>query len=169
MKKRETIMSHHKKDFKAPVEKNKTYQGEISDLTHEGLGVAKLEHYPIFIEGALIGETIEFKTIKVGKSFGVGRLTKIIDASPDRVEIKDKAYAQSGTMPLQHLNYAGQLEFKKTQVENVMHKIAKLPDVPVHNVIGMENPFSYRNKAQIPVRKIKGSWRQVYIEKIVMI
>lgn len=149
-------MSNSTKKFKAPVEKNETYQGEIVDLTHEGLGVAKIDHYPLFIEGALIGETIEFKVIKVGKSFGVGKLTKIIDQSPDRVEVKDKAYAQTGTMPLQHLNYKGQLAFKKSQVENVMHKIAKLPDVPVYDVIGMENPFGYRNKAQIPVRKVKG-------------
>ncbi|MER2064638.1 MAG: TRAM domain-containing protein, partial [Alkalibacterium sp.] len=149
-------MSNSTKKFKAPVDKNETYQGEIVDLTHEGLGVAKINHYPLFIEGALIGETIEFKVIKVGKSFGVGKLTKIIDQSPDRVEVKDKAYAQTGTMPLQHLNYKGQLKFKKSQVENVMQKIAKLPDVPVYDVIGMENPFGYRNKAQIPVRKVKG-------------
>jgi len=149
-------MSNNIKKFKAPVDKNETYQGEIVDLTHEGLGVAKIDHYPLFIEGALIGETIEFKVIKVGKSFGVGKLTKIIDQSPDRVEVKDKAYAQTGTMPLQHLNYKGQLKFKKSQVENVMQKIAKLPDVPVYDVIGMENPFGYRNKAQIPVRKVKG-------------
>ncbi|MDZ7834471.1 MAG: 23S rRNA (uracil(1939)-C(5))-methyltransferase RlmD [Alkalibacterium sp.] len=149
-------MSNDKKKFSAPVKKNETHQANVVDLTHEGLGIAKIEDYPLFIEGALIGETVEFKVIKVGKSFGIGKLEKIIKRSPDRVEVKDKAYAQTGTMPLQHLTYQAQLTFKKNQVENVMEKIAKLPDVPVYDVIGMENPFGYRNKAQIPVRKHKG-------------
>lgn len=148
-------MSNNKEKFEVPVEKNETYQGEIIDLTHEGLGVAKIEHYPLFIEGALVGETIEFKVIKIGKSYGIGKLTKIIGQSPDRVEITDKAYAQTGTMPLQHLSYEAQLKFKKSQVETVLEKIGKLPDVKVNDVIGMDNPFGYRNKAQIPVRKHK--------------
>lgn len=149
-------MSNNKENFKAPVKKNETYQENIVDLTHEGMGVAKVESYPVFIEGALIGEIVDFKVIKVGKSFGVGKLEKIVKRSPDRVDIKDKAYSQTGTMPLQHLTYEAQLTFKKSQVENVMEKIAKLPDVPVYDVIGMENPYGYRNKAQIPVRKHKG-------------
>ncbi|PRY82881.1 23S rRNA (uracil(1939)-C(5))-methyltransferase RlmD [Alkalibacterium olivapovliticus] len=139
----------------APVAKNDVLEGEIIDLTHEGLGIVKLGGYPLFIEGALINETVEFKVIKVGKNFGVAKLIKIIKESPDRVEVTDRAYAQTGTMPLQHLTYEAQLTFKKNQVENVLTKIGKLPDVKVNDVIGMDNPFGYRNKAQIPVRKIK--------------
>lgn len=140
----------------APVAKNDVLEGEIIDLTHEGLGISKLGGYPLFIEGALINETVEFKVIKVGKNFGVAKLIKIIKESPDRVEVTDRAYAQTGTMPLQHLAYEAQLKFKKNQVENVLQKIGKLPDVKVNDVIGMDNPFGYRNKAQIPVRKHNG-------------
>lgn len=140
----------------APVAKNDVLEGEIIDLTHEGLGISKLGGYPLFIEGALINETVEFKVIKVGKNFGVAKLIKIIKESPDRVEVTDRAYAQTGTMPLQHLTYEAQLKFKKNQVENVLQKIGKLPDVKVNDVIGMDNPFGYRNKAQIPVRKHNG-------------
>ncbi|WP_423189882.1 23S rRNA (uracil(1939)-C(5))-methyltransferase RlmD [Alkalibacterium sp. f15] len=158
-------MSNSKGNFEAPVEKNETYQGEIIDLTHEGLGVAKIEHYPLFIEGALVGETVEFKVIKIGKSFGIGKLTKIIGQSPDRVEITNKAYTQTGTMPLQHLSYKAQLKFKKNQIETVLQKIGKLPDVKVEDVIGMENPFGYRNKAQIPVRKYNGKLETGFFRK----
>ena len=149
-------MAKSKKKWKAPVQKNESLEGEVVDLTHEGLGVVKVDQYPIFIEGALTGETIQFKVIKVGKKFGFGRLEKILTESPHRVEIVDKVYAQTGTMSLQHLTYDAQLAFKKQQVENVLTKIAKLPDVEVQDVIGMEHPYGYRNKAQVPVRKIDG-------------
>ncbi|TVP92049.1 23S rRNA (uracil(1939)-C(5))-methyltransferase RlmD [Alkalibacterium sp.] len=150
-------MTNKQNKSTAPITKNDVIEAaEIMDLTHEGLGIAKVDGYPVFIEGALIGETVDFKVIKEGKTFGVGKLMKIIKESPDRVEIKDKAYAQTGTMPLQHLSYDAQLTFKKNQVENVLQKIAKLPDVKVNDTIGMDNPFKYRNKAQIPVRKLKG-------------
>lgn len=150
-------MTNKQNKSTAPITKNDVIEAaEIVDLTHEGLGIAKIEGYPVFIEGALIGETVDFKVIKEGKTFGVGKLMKIVKESSDRVEIKDKAYAQTGTMPLQHLSYEAQLAFKKNQVENVLQKIAKLPNVKVNETIGMDHPFGYRNKAQIPVRKLKG-------------
>lgn len=149
-------MAQSKKKWKAPVQKNESLQGEVVDLTHEGLGVVKVDQYPLFVEGALTGETIQFKVIKVGKKFGFGRLEKILTESPHRVEIVDKVYAQTGTMSLQHLTYEAQLAFKKEQVEKVLSKIAKLPEVEVNDVIGMDYPYGYRNKAQVPVRKIDG-------------
>jgi len=149
-------MSKDKNKTAAPVRKNETLEAEIIDLTHEGMGVAKIEYYPIFIEGALVGETVEFKVIKTKKTFGFGKLLKVIEKSPDRVEIEDKVYAQTGTMPLQHLSYPAQLNFKKEQVEKVLSKIGNLSDIAVEEVIGMDDPFGYRNKAQVPVRKIDG-------------
>ncbi|WP_161878722.1 23S rRNA (uracil(1939)-C(5))-methyltransferase RlmD [Alkalibacterium sp. MB6] len=149
-------MAQQKKKWRAPVQKNDQLEGEVVDLTHEGLGVVKVDQYPLFVEGALTGETIQYKVIKTGKKFGFGRLEKVIEASPNRVDIVDKVYAQTGTMSLQHLTYDAQLAFKKEQVEKVLTKIAKLPDVKVNDVIGMDNPYGYRNKAQVPVRKIDG-------------
>lgn len=149
-------MTQNKKKWKAPVQKNESLKGEVVDLTHEGLGVVKVDQYPLFVEGALTGEIIQFKVIKIGKKFGFGRLEKVLTESPDRVEIKDKVYAQTGTMPLQHLTYEAQLAFKKDQVEKVLTRIAKITDVSVNDVIGMDNPYGYRNKAQVPVRKIEG-------------
>lgn len=154
-----------KKKWNAPVNKNEEYTAIIQDLTHEGLGVAKVDSYPVFIEGALEEEKVRFKVIKVGKKFGFGKLLEVLEESPDRVELTDKVYTQTGTMPLQHLSYEAQLRFKKEQVENVMAKIAKLPELPVFDTIGMKQPFGYRNKAQVPVRKINGQLMTGFFRK----
>lgn len=136
-----------------PVSKNEKHIVTIEDLTHEGMGVAKIKGYPIFIDNALPGEKIEVKIHKTGKSFGYGKAMKFLTSSKDRVEIKDDNIGKVGISPLQHMSYSKQLSFKQDQVKNVMQRIAKMPEVPVKATLGMKNPWGYRNKAQVPVRK----------------
>lgn len=154
-----------KSDFQIPVKKNDYIQGTAQDLTHQGFGVVKVEHYPLFVEGLLPGEEADIKVIKLGKSFGYGRLIKINKPSPDRVEVTDKAYTQVGIMPLQHLSYPAQLAFKQQQVKNVFERIAHMPDLKIEDTLGMEDPFHYRNKAQVPVREIKGQLETGFFRK----
>lgn len=138
----------------APVKKNDIINATITDLTYEGLGVAKVDGFPLFVENALVGEEVRIKVLKAGKNYGYAKVIKFVTESPERVEVKDVKLTQTGIAPLQHLAYPAQLAFKQTQVKNVMAKIAKMPDVKVEATLGMENPFEYRNKAQVPVRKI---------------
>lgn len=128
----------------------------IVDFTHEGMGVAKIDGYPIFVDGAIKDEVVEFKVVKTGKKYSFGKLLKVLEPSPDRVEIRDKVYSQTGTMNLQHMSYEAQLQFKKEQVENAIQKIGKFNDVPIFDTIGMDTPYGYRNKAQVPVREKDG-------------
>ncbi|GHP14698.1 putative RNA methyltransferase [Lentilactobacillus fungorum] len=147
----------------APVTKNETYTVDISDLTYQGLGVAKIDDFPIFIEDALPTENIVMKVIKVKKNFAFGRVIKINQKSPDRVELVDKSYTQTGIAPLQHLKYDAQLEFKRHQIEEDFKKL-KL-DVEVAPTIGMQKPYQYRNKAQIPVRLVNGELQTGFYRK----
>lgn len=147
----------------APVTKNETYTVDISDLTYQGLGVAKIDDFPIFIEDALPTENIVMKVIKVKKNFAFGRVIKINKKSPDRVELVDKSYTQTGIAPLQHLKYDAQLEFKRHQIEEDFKKL-KL-DVEVAPTIGMQKPYQYRNKAQIPVRLVNGKLQTGFYRK----
>ncbi|MBO0440698.1 23S rRNA (uracil(1939)-C(5))-methyltransferase RlmD [Candidatus Enterococcus ikei] len=148
-----------------PVNKNETIEVDIIDLTHEGMGVAKVDGYPLFIENALPGEKVEIKVLKVGKSFGYGKVLTILKSSEDRVPVKDANFTKVGISPLQHLAYGAQLTFKTDQVKNVMQRVAKLPDVPVLDALGMNNPWGYRNKAQIPVRKIDDKLQTGFFRK----
>lgn len=145
-----------KKDQTIPVNKNEQHTVTIEDLTFEGMGVAKINGYPLFIEDALPGEKAEVKIHKTGKTYGYAKVMNRLTSSKDRVPLKNRSYTRAGIAPLQHMSYAAQLAFKKKQVANVMQRIARMPEVPVLNTIGMEEPWGYRNKAQVPVRKVEG-------------
>lgn len=154
-----------KSDFQIPVKKNEYIEATAEDLTHQGAGVCKVDNYPLFVEGLLPGEKAKIKVIKVGKTFGFGRLISILTESPERVEVVEKSYTQVGIMPLQHLSYTGQLAFKQQQVKNVFERIAHMPDVVVEETIGMDHPYEYRNKAQVPVRTIRGQLETGFFRK----
>lgn len=141
---------------KLSVKKNERYTLDIIDLSYEGMGVAKIDGYPLFIENALPGERVEVLVVKAGNKFGYGKVEKWLTESPDRQPLKDNRLLRTGIAPLAHLNYEQQLLFKQKQVENVMNKIAKMPEVNILPTIPMENPIGYRNKAQIPVRRMDG-------------
>ena len=147
------------------VKKNERYTVEIVDLSYEGMGVAKIDGYPLFIENALPGEEVEILVVKAGNKFGYGKVETFITQSPDRQPVENNALLRTGIAPLAHLKYEQQLVFKQKQVEHVMAKIAKMPEVPVLPTVGMAEPFGYRNKAQIPVRRIDGQLATGFYKK----
>lgn len=132
-----------------PVTKNDRITVYIEDLTHDGNGVAKIDGYPLFIQGALPDETAEVHVLKTLKNYGFAKIVEIIKPSPDRVEAPCEYFSQCGGCQIQHMTYEGQLKWKQKMVENVMRRIGKI-DAPVLPVKGMDNPWNYRNKAQIP-------------------
>lgn len=148
-----------------PVTKNEEITTEIIDLSHEGMGIAKVDHYLLFIDNALPGETVRAKVLKVGPKFGFAKVMEYLTTSDDRQDVADKNLLITGIAPLAHMSYESQLLFKQNQVSNVMKKIAKLPEVPVLPTLGMANPTHYRNKAQIPVRKIAGKLETGFFRK----
>ena len=96
---------------KTPVVKNQELTVTIEDLTYEGMGVAKVDGYPLFVDGALPGEKVVAHITKADKKYAFARMTELLEASKDRVAPKAKAYAQTGIAPLQHLAYPAQLKF----------------------------------------------------------
>lgn len=133
----------------APIKKNERTTVYIEDLTHDGNGVAKIDGYPLFIQGALPGETMEVHVLKTLKNYGFAKIVEILTKSPDRVDAPCDYFAQCGGCQLQHLSYEGQLKWKQSMVENAMKRLGKI-DAPVHPVKGMDEPWHYRNKSQIP-------------------
>ncbi|MGP4040905.1 23S rRNA (uracil(1939)-C(5))-methyltransferase RlmD [Gracilibacillus sp. D59] len=139
-----------------PVKKNQTIELTFEDITHEGAGVGKIDGYPLFVPYGLPGETAEVKVIKVKKNFGFGRLIEVTEESEDRVKPPCNVYYKCGGCQLQHMSYEMQLEMKRNQVESSLRKIGHIEDVPIHPTIGMEDPWRYRNKVQIPVGSKNG-------------
>jgi 23S rRNA (uracil1939-C5)-methyltransferase len=139
-----------------PVNKNDYIDVVFEDLTHDGAGVAKVEGYPLFIPNGLPLEKAKVKVIKVNKSYGIGRLIELYEKSPYRVEIPSSEANKYGGCQLEHISYDGQLKYKENQVRQVLTRIGKLEDVTIHPILGMDNPWYYRNKAQVPVGEKDG-------------
>ncbi|ODB44227.1 23S rRNA (uracil-5-)-methyltransferase RumA, partial [Staphylococcus sp. AOAB] len=148
------------------LKKNEIKTGQVLDLTHEGHGVVKIDRYPIFVPNALINETIEYKIIKVKKNFAIGKLLNVIVESDSRVEPPCVYYDKCGGCQLQHMTYQAQLTMKKEQVINLFHRKGSFNDTVIHDTVGMEDPWRYRNKSQIPIglnnnkKPIMGFYRQ---------
>lgn len=147
------------------MKKNDRVKVMIEDVTYEGLGVAKVEGYPLFIEDALPGEHVTVHVMKMGKRFGYAKVIQWHTTSKDRVPLIDPNGTRVGTMPLQHMRYQAQLMFKQQQVKRVLSTIAKMPELEVLPTIGMDDPFHYRNKAQIPVREVAGQLSTGFFKK----
>ncbi len=145
-----------KKMIETKIEKNQNYVIDITDMTHEAQGVGRLDGLAVFVDGALKGERAIVKIIKLTKSYGVGKLIEVLQPSPDRIEPFCQAYKRCGGCNLQHLDYKAQLDFKTELVRDTLKRIGGLVDLDVHDTIGMEQPYRYRNKAQYPVAMVEG-------------
>jgi len=141
-----------------PVTKNEYIELTIDGLTHEGMGVGKYHGFTIFVKDALPTEKVKVKIILVKKSFAVGKMMETLATSEHRVDPLCPIYDQCGGCQLQHLSYEEQLRQKRQQVEDNMKRIAglDLTKVTIHPTIGMEDPWRYRNKAQVPIGEMEG-------------
>ena len=137
-----------------PVEKNKEYVVEIIDNGYEGEGIAKINDFTIFINGAIKGEICKILILKVNKSFAFGKLIQIIKKSEHRAEVDCDTYKRCGGCNLRHIEYDETLRLKKEMVQNLVSKGLN-KKIKVNDVIGMEEPYYYRNKLQYPVGKNK--------------
>ena len=127
----------------------------IEDMGHDGEGIGKAEGYTLFIKDTVIGDVVEAKIMKMKKNYGYARLVRVLEASKDRTEPKCSVARACGGCQLQFLTYEKQLEFKKNKVVGNLERIGGFSDISVEKVMGMENPWRYRNKAQFPVGKDK--------------
>ncbi len=140
--------------MKYPVEKNKEYIVDIIDNGFAGEGIAKIENYTIFIPNAIKGEKVKILIVKVLTSHAFGKILEIITASPYRIESDCETYKRCGGCNLRHIEYSKTLEMKQNAVQSLINKTLK-NKVIVQPVIGMENPYHYRNKAQYPIGQDK--------------
>ena len=123
----------------------------IEDLSSEGLGVGHYDGMAFFIKDTVIGDVAEAKIMKLKKTYGYARLTRLITPSPDRIAARCPVARQCGGCQIQAMSYPAQLRFKEAKVRNNLVRIGKFEHPPMEPIIGMEEPFRYRNKAQFPV------------------
>ena len=147
------------------LNKNAIVEVEIVDLTHEGAGVAKVDGFVFFVDNALPGEVIKMRVLKLKKNIGFGKVEEHVTLSPNRNQDIDATYLRSGIADFGHMTYEEQLKFKRKQVVDNLYKTAGISDVEVAETLGMETPYAYRNKAQVPVRRVKGQLETGFYRK----
>ena len=137
------------------VKKNDIFPLTITDMGVDGEGIGKYEGMTFFVKDALIGDKILARAVKLKKHYGYGRVEKIVEASPYRVEPLCPLHRRCGGCQIQALSYEEQLQFKERKVRNNLMRIGGFSEEELEAVmepiVGMENPYRYRNKAQFPV------------------
>ncbi|MGG1640408.1 23S rRNA (uracil(1939)-C(5))-methyltransferase RlmD [Paenibacillus sp. NRS-1782] len=152
-----------------PVQKNDEAVMDIIGMNHDGEGVGRVEGFTLFVPGALPGEKVRIKVLKTKKQYGYAKLLDIVQASPDRIAAPCAIYDQCGGCQIQHMSYEAQLGWKRQHVVDVLERIGKLEvegnegsiageqaTVKVLPTLGMNDPWRYRNKAQVPIGVTEG-------------
>ncbi len=136
-------------------QKNDLVTVTIEDMGTEGEGIGKIDGFTLFVKDAVIGDTIEAKIIKPKKNYAYARLEKLLTPSPFRTEPKCAFHRQCGGCQIQALSYEKQLEFKQDKIKNNLIRIGGFAqdfiEERMEAIVGMDEPWHYRNKAQYPV------------------
>ena len=141
------------------MKKEQIIELDITDLNNLGCGVGRYEGLVVFVSGAVRGDRIRAKVIKVNKSFAVARLVEILSPSDIRIDADPcTAPLSCGGCVYRHITYAEELKLKREYVQNAFRK-AGLPEVTVLPTRSTGNVYGYRNKAQYPVSATKGGLR----------
>ena len=139
--------------------KNDILTLDIEDCGVDGEGIGKADGFTVFVKDAVIGDRIKAKIIKAKKNYGYGRLMEVITPSPYRVKPACSIARQCGGCQLQAMTYEAQLDFKAKKVWNHLIRIGGITDLAKPEIIGMDDPWRYRNKAQFPLERIKRAIR----------
>ena len=135
--------------------KNDIVTLEILDCGTDGEGIGKADGFTVFVKDAVIGDTVTAKIMKAKKNYGYGRLMEILKPSPYRVEPVCPSARQCGGCQLQAVSYEEQKVFKEKKLRGHLERIGGFRDLPMEPMIGMDEPYHYRNKAQFPVGRNK--------------
>ena len=135
--------------------KNDIVTLEIVDCGTDGEGIGKADGFTVFVKDAVIGDTVTAKIMKAKKNYGYGRLMEILKPSPYRVEPICPSARQCGGCQLQAVSYEEQKAFKEKKLRGHLERIGGFKELPMEPLIGMDEPYHYRNKAQFPVGRNK--------------
>ncbi len=144
------------------MKKNELFELTIEDMSKDGEGIGHLRDHEkdgltVFVKDTAPGDRVLARMLKEKKSYAYGRLERIIEPSPDRVEPLCGKARSCGGCTLQHLSYEKQLELKQKYVENCLSRIGGLENAAalMEPIIGMDEPWHFRNKMQFPVGRDK--------------
>ncbi len=132
------------------MKKNDIFSAEITGVSSEGLGIAKPDGYTVFIPYTVTGDKVCAKIVKDKKSYAFGKVLEVLEPSENRISPPCSVFGKCGGCSLMHIDYKKQLDIKRRTVSDAIMRIGKI-ECDVADVYGMEYPFRYRNKVQVPL------------------
>ena len=133
------------------MQKNDLIKVHIEDMTNDGEGIGHSDGFTLFVKDALIGDKVLARVTRPKKTYAYARVEQVLVSSPDRVAPACPKARSCGGCRMQELSYEKQLAFKEDLVRRNLTRLGGFSDIPMEPIIGMEEPFRYRNKAQYPV------------------
>ena len=146
---------------KAPVQFNKNdyVTVEITDIGNDGEGIGRFNGYTLFIKDAVIGDKVRAKIMKAKKNYAYAHLEEVLEPSSVRTEPRCPVARACGGCQTQNMSYERELAFKQDKVRNNLVRLGGFDNDFITGImepiIGMEDPWRYRNKAQYPIGKDK--------------
>lgn len=128
----------------------------IESLGFSGEGICRHEGQVVFVPHALPGEKVEVQVIKRRKNYAFARNLKVLTTAPERVQPMCPHFFACGGCAAKHMVYELQLRFKQQGIQDNLKRVANI-DLPTNPVIGMTNPYNYRNKTTWKVGLIDGA------------
>lgn len=138
-----------------PLKKNDDIWLDIDSVSLTGSGVGRYEGMAVFVPATVKGDRINAHIIKAKKSYAIGKVSKIIKKSKDRISNDCHAFPACGGCSFRQMKYEAELKLKSDAVKDVFLRIGKI-DIEPQPIIGALEESAYRNKAQYPVREQNG-------------
>ena len=135
------------------LKENQIVTAEIVDMGHKGEAIGKVQGFTVFVDGAIKGDLVQAKITKAKKNYAVGDLLEVLQPSSDRVEPRCSITGICGGCSIMNMDYGKQLELKKNLIHENLTRIGKIDQPNISQMIGMKDPYHYRNKAQYPIGK----------------
>lgn len=120
----------------------------IFDVADKGKAVGRHEGQIVFVEGAVPGDIVDVEVKKRKSGYYEGKVHAFKMYSSDRVKAVCQHFGICGGCKWQHLDYAAQLRFKQTTVENALLRIAKVNVGEMRPILGAKTIYNYRNKLE---------------------
>lgn len=137
------------------LKKNQIEEAEITAMSSDGNGIAKIDGMVVFVPYTAVGDKLKIRIVKVQKNYSFGIIEEILQPSPDRVDDHCPVYKKCGGCAFRHISYEAELRHKAEFVQSNLRRLGgldpvMLPITPSPLVQG------YRNKAQYPIREYDG-------------
>ncbi|NIA23301.1 MAG: 23S rRNA (uracil(1939)-C(5))-methyltransferase RlmD, partial [Proteobacteria bacterium] len=125
---------------------------KIDKIIYNGYSIGKYNGITIFTRWGVPGDTVKVKITEKKKNYYSGQIVSIVNKSKSRIEAPCPYFGKCGGCQLQNIRYADQIKIKENFVRESITRYKSTKKINISPIIGTNNVFKYRNKAQLPVK-----------------